>query len=900
MSLKVLRQILPFTCFFFVLSGLAQEGEITFDYDKISLKEAFKDLRRRYQAPVMYSPNLLEGISVSASCQDCTPEKALETLLENAPLGFVQKGSQFILKRARIKPCSISGQVVLQASGAGVSHTMITLEQGNRVIDTTYCDINGNFKFKELKPGRYALSLSSDIFSNKTIPDIRISREVPKQKVLMTVDALSMAPEQMVVRDDPGPVFAKQRPRRMRRPAYSGFMGTPGSAFSSLSRFPGVAAHDWSSGELNVQGSAPADTAVYVDGALIESPAHFAASGFTSQGLIDVDAVEEMELFSDGMPIEYGDRMGGVLTMTTTAPRKKLEASLSTSTAETKAKTAGTFSDGKGSWFFNMRKGYSSLIDRFRKSPVRHAANKHAGNEDMMGKVQYFFSDIHMFSLHLLQGSSDFDLNDNLSTANVLSSSETRSHEDNRTTWANLKSFWTDDIWSETVVSWTDYNSDFSSQYQIPGLYQRSLSNNRNYQRESIRQDWVWEHSNRHQFKWGFLTRKSSATFDFDDSVAFLNRQTLPTSNVLSKRTDTEDADGSEGGDHDRGGDGISTRTTESRPEEGYYKMAADAGVKSREYGFYLGDRIQLTERLVTELALRYDEQSHTEEHQWSPRINFTFNHDSNTVLRAKWGRFYQSHALHQLDLHHRETSYSPAELSEHAMISFEHQFNSVVGLNAEVYRKQYSSLRDRPLEVSTRFLNEESFEDGSIVRVRPTSGRANGLMFGLNGRHKEQNIDWMFNYTLSRAEDEVNGVLVPRSWDQRHAVNAVLNYRYNEAFTLSASWKWHSGWPTTEVWLESQTDEQGNVQLSLAHGQLNNSTLPEYQRLDLRLDQRIELSGDRQFFWYLEVINFLDHSNTTGYDYSVGRNAGGDYYLSSRPRDRDSLLPMLGLRWEF
>ncbi len=889
-SMKLSTTLLPaLALLLYGVTAMAQPVvcRISFDYRDQPLEQAMYDLIRHYELPVMFKSNLLKDHRVTAACKDCSVDQALERLLSEADIGYRHIGAQYILSKGANIRYGISGQVLLKGTGKGVAHLVIALEldRGNhskpKAKYTT--DEEGRFSFDHLSPGRYLVSVLSEVYSNKSSESISIDAGHPQADVVLEVNALSMAPQQIVVSNKmPGFPTQLSTKQELPRAQNRGFQGTPGNLFSRLSHLPGVVAPDWSAGEIGVQGSAPEDTAVYLDGALIDAPSHFTASGSPAQGLIDDDVVDHFEFIGSALPIEYGDSIGGVLNLTSGAPTKKLEASLSASFVESKVRTAGTFAGDRGLWFFNYRLGDSSLVDRFRRNPGS-SFDKYAGNEDLMGKIQYFFGESQLLSLHLLQGQSESSQADHPDPAQG-NGSFARSHEDNRTNWLNLRSFWSDRLWSETVVTWSDYSSEFHSNLVLPSFYQREIHDVRGYRRECVAQDWNLELGS-HQFKWGMKLRRSKGAFAYEDDVLYA--ETQPDVVSHGKQDRPEDRI-----------DGDTPRVPVNHPSQGAYEVVNELGADIRELGFYAGERSQINDKLAAELAIRFDRQSLTSDHQWSPRVNLSYQVDEATNVQLNWGRFYQARTLYQLDLSQRVNTFAPAELGEHSVLTLDRSFGTGIRLHGELYRKAFSSLRNRSLELGSVYVDSATFENGETL-LRPSSGEASGCQVSLRGEH-ENGMEWQCNYALSRAEDVINGARVRRQWDQRHAVNAVFTMRFANRLSLGGAWSWHSGWPVTEVWLDEVPRAEGGSTFVLRHGELNGANLPVYQRLDLRIDHTFTLEGERKFYWYMEILNVLNHRNVSGYEYDLVHRNGGSYTLSTRAKENDSFMPMIGMRWDF
>jgi hypothetical protein len=160
--------------------------------------------------------------------------------------------------------------------------------------------------------------------------------------------------------------------------------------------------------------------------------------------------------------------------------------------------------------------------------------------------------------------------------------------------------------------------------------------------------------------------------------------------------------------------------------------------------------------------------------------------------------------------------------------------------------------------------------------------------------------FDWWAGYTLARAEDEIDGRMVPRSWDQRHALNLVVRYRGGGAWDVTLAGQYHSGWPTTDVHAEAVDNPDGSLAIRPILGPRNARRFPPFHRLDLRVQRRFILDhGTLGLF--IEVTNLYGRDNVCCVkelrylpqpDGTVRVEREEGFWLRQ--------LPVFGLTWEF
>ena len=154
-----------------------------------------------------------------------------------------------------------------------------------------------------------------------------------------------------------------------------------------------------------------------------------------------------------------------------------------------------------------------------------------------------------------------------------------------------------------------------------------------------------------------------------------------------------------------------------------------DLEPSGNKLGLYLSTRMRLFQPLTTEIGLRYDRASWTDDKKISPRLNLVYALTSQTSLRVGWGKFYQSQGIHELQVQDGDQEFYPATLAKHRVIGFEQRFNSGVNLRVEAYEKEISSRRPRYQNLSNQLEAFPEVEEDRI-RLQPESGKSKGIEF--------------------------------------------------------------------------------------------------------------------------------------------------------------------------
>ena len=315
------------------------------------------------------------------------------------------------------------------------------------------------------------------------------------------------------------------------------------------------------------------------------------------------------------------------------------------------------------------------------------------------------------------------------------------------------------------------------------------------------------------------------------------------------------------------------------------------------ELSGYLAARVRPVDVLTAEVGVRYDRVSHTDDTDVSPRVLTALQLNEATSLRASWGTYYQSHGLHELEVGDGEEQFFSTERAEQIAFGLEHRFPSELRLRLELYRRSIDDQRPRFLNAD-REIDLFPEAEGDRIRIDPGEGRAQGIEL-LMGLDRGGPWSWSANYALSRAEDEINEVWVPRTLDQRHAFGFTTAYRPGGAWRFSLTFQYHSGWPATASQFEIEALPDSTLVLARTIGEINTLRLPAYHRLDLRLSRNFNLgSGILQA--YLDVFNAYNRANLRGYWFQPRVNDGRVTVRQFPGEELLPILPTIGFRWEF
>jgi len=618
--------------------------------------------------------------------------------------------------------------------------------------------------------------------------------------------------------------------------------------YRAVQRLPGISGNDFSA-KFTVRGGENKEVLVLLDGLELYEPFHLNEIG-GGLSIVDVEAIGGINLMTGGFPAEYGDKLSGVFDISSITPEPgQRRTALGLSFLNARFKTEGLFKDGRGQWFLSARRGYIDLVLKLTGAEDQLSPDYY----DVLGKVQYRLNDRHTLAAHVLRSGDQFDLVDKDEGDQV------NSGYGNTYGWLTLKSFPSQKLFAQTVLSGGRVTRDRTgTDYSGANRQVRAfVAEQRAFQVYSLKQDWHYNLSDRHFLKWGFDLKSLNADYDY------FNRE----------------------------------RVRGNMTPAPYDTTATNTNPAGRKLGVYLADRTRLLKSLTVEIGLRYDDHSYTADQNFSPRVNLAYTIGRNSVARLGWGKFYQTQGIHELEVQDGENKFFPAELAEHRVIGFEHNFANGINVRLEAYQKRLLHLRPHYANLLDVINIFPEVEDDRVTYT-PENGSAKGLELFVK-KDTGGKFNWWGSYAYALAEDQIDGKTVPRNFDQRHTVYLDFNYRPNPKWRLNWAWQYHSGWPYTAVAFQRVVLNNDAVSYELIYEPRNGARLPAYHRFDVRANRYFNV-GKGQLAVFVEVINLYNRANVRSYVYDLDLQPNGQFVATRNAEKWFPRLPSIGISWEF
>lgn len=154
-------------------------------------------------------------------------------------------------------------------------------------------------------------------------------------------------------------------------------------------------------------------------------------------------------------------------------------------------------------------------------------------------------------------------------------------------------------------------------------------------------------------------------------------------------------------------------------------------------------------------------------------------------------------------------------------------------------------------------------------------------------------------NYSHAGVKDEVEGGAgVRRSWDQPDSGNLGLTWQRND-WTLTLTGSYHTGWPTTRIFLQSGSDSNGDPAAVAVIGKRNGIRFSHYLSLDVKAIREVPLSHGKLRLEF-GVTNLLNRNNQAGVDYVIQQDDTGATMLIGQKKYAIPIAPLVDIFWVF
>ncbi len=628
--------------------------------------------------------------------------------------------------------------------------------------------------------------------------------------------------------------------------------------FRSLELLPGISGTGDASSDLYVQGGTPDENLILFDGMTVYQVDHF--FGFFSA--FNPDAIKDVQLYQGGFPAKYGGRLSSVIDIVgRTGDPDELHGSAGLSLLSANASLNGPLLGG--TFFLAARRSYSDIIasgeyntiyklltgssaptatgagatsrgfGRFGGGGVSEQQTPSSDFYDLNAKLTYNLTPRAMLSISYYGSGDDYDLTQQASTQNVagfgsfgLPSNSNNTKQGNNGVSANYFSQWEDDLYSNVIVAFNDYTSNYTSAQGTTRSNGSQFSTDEANRTDdfSIINNNDWKLSSPQDISFGFQLSQTRVTYGLSG-----NQITGGTQNLLN----------------------LNQRAWE------------DAG--------YVQDELSFWNTLTLTGGFRLENYSSTNSLYVEPRLSSTYQLTDNFSLKAAYGVYHQfvNRIVNEdvtegsRDFWVLADSSIPASGAIHYILGGTWQNDGYV-FDIEGFYKTLSNIA----EFTQRFQRNE-FEPYTFL---VGDGRIQGIQVLL--QKKVGAFNGWISYTLEKAENRFaqlnDDQYFPADNDQTHELKVIGNYSPGADWNIAATFIFATGKPYTAPISQYSLVLLDSTKYSYTHVSSENQfRLPDYQRLDISVSKKFRFESSSLDVG-LSIFNVYNHTNISYYEYNV------------------------------
>lgn len=229
---------------------------------------------------------------------------------------------------------SLKGKVIDEGTKEPIPFANVTIEENGKVITGGTTNFDGEFTIKPITPGKYTVKASYVGYTASQVNGV-----VVKGGVITFQDfKLKSSSKQLgevEVKEYKNPLIDKDATMAGGSVTSEDIKKMPGRSASSIAQTVGGVYSAGGTGDLSIRGARSEGTVYYVDGVKV-----------IGSSAVPKSALEQVTVITGGLPAQYGDATGGIISVTTKGPSNKLNGGMEFQTTQ--------FLDAYGSTIFGL------------------------------------------------------------------------------------------------------------------------------------------------------------------------------------------------------------------------------------------------------------------------------------------------------------------------------------------------------------------------------------------------------------------------------------------------------------------------------------------------------------------------------------------------------------------
>jgi hypothetical protein len=778
----------------------------------------------------------------------------------------------------------LKGYVKDATSNEEIPFANVFVEQLNSGVAT---DFDGFFEFKDMKPGLYTIKCSFVGYESKTFAEINVN---PNKPTILNIKLIESSTSLDVVEITASPFQkSEESPVSKRSISATEIYRNPGGnrdISKVIQSLPGVASTVSFRNDIIIRGGAPNENRFYLDGIEIPNINHFATQGSSGGpvGMINVNFVREVDLYSGAFPANRGNALSSVMEFKQIDGNPdRIASSLTVGSSDFGITLDGPIND-KTTFVFSARRSYLQLLFSAIGLPFLPTYN------DLQFKAKTKLNDKNQITIIGLGAIDDFVLNTGIND------NETDPELIERNNYI-LGYIPVTTQWNYAVgMNWTHFKEKSFQNFILSRnhLNNRSVKYKDNVEtNENLLQDYLSEEIET-KFRFENTMRNNGWKLNFGTGLETVTYKNNTFQKIIFQN---------------------SPDTLDFNSELNFIKTSLFGQISKKAFD----------NKIIASFGLRTDQNSYSKQmsnplKQLSPRFSLAYALGEKSSLNFNIGQYFQLPAYTVMGYRNNNNELINKENeityinNKHLVFGIETNPGNFSKLTLEGFYKKYDNypflLKD---SISLANLGGDFGVIGNEAVSSTSQGRSYGVEF-LAQKKLNKSFYGIMAYTWVRSEfKDKKNTFIPSAWDNQHIISLTGGFKFKKDWELGMKFRFSGGSPYTPYdTLNSSYSYVWDVNSFgvFDYDQLNRVRLKSNHGLDIRIDKK--------WYWkkvtlnvYLDIQNLYNFQAETPPSLIAVRNTDGSfqtitdsnperYNLKYIDNTAGTVLPSIGLQFEF
>ena len=785
----------------------------------------------------------------------------------------------------------IKGKVIDATNNETIPFANVFVEQINSGVAS---DFDGFYEIENLKPGLYTIKCSFVGYEPVVYAEVIVNPNKPTILDIKLIES-STSLDEVEITASP---FQKseESPVSKRTINATEIYRNPGGnrdISKVITSLPGVASTVSFRNDIIIRGGAPNENRFYLDGIEIPNINHFATQGSSGGpvGMINVNFIREVDLYSGAFPANRGNALSSVLEF------KQIDGNPDriAKTLTVGSSDFGITLDGpvnnKTTFVFSARRSYLQLLFSAIGLPFLPTYN------DFQFKTKTKIDDKNQITFIGLGAIDDFVLNkginDNILSKDSLTAQDYDDIENNNYILGYIP---VTTQWNYAIgANWTHFKDNSFQNY----VFSRNHLNNRsvkykdnNEVPENLLQNYVSEEIE-NKFRFENTIRKNGWKINFGTGIEYVTFKNNTFQKIIYQNI---------------------SDTLEFESVLNFVKTSFFGQISKKA----------LDNKLIASFGIRTDQNSYSKEmsnplKQLSPRLSVAYAIGEKSSLNFNIGQYFQLPAYTVMGYRNNENQLvnKVNEITyinnKHIVFGLETNPGNFSKVTLEGFYKKYDNY---PFLLGDSISLANLGGDFGVIGNEPVTSTSEGRSYGIEflaQKKLNKSFYGILAYTWVRSEfKDKNDNYVPSAWDNKHIISMTGGIKLKNDWEIGMRFRFSGGSPYTpyndtissliNVW-------DVNSFGVFDYNQLNGERLKSNHGLDIRIDKK--------WYWkkvtlniYLDIQNLYNFQAETPRSLIVVTDENGNkisdpndpsrYQIKYLENTAGTLLPSIGIQFEF